>query len=256
MQAAFLLPGYEAERLFADIPCLQGMIRAGLNGRGSVWACSPRKPQGAVLTAGDFLICGGQCGPWATRLLHRAMQSEKRDWLAYAPGAWLEALGRVGDYTLTERWAFDHAQPEDGHLQRLLASMPAGITLQPIEGKWIARCRGEGWSRDFVHEYHGDGDYAANGLGMLAVKDGAAVSGASAYLPYPGGVEIQVETRAEHRRQGYAMLACAGLILAAHARGLAATWDAAGEASACLAEKLGYRRLGRYLVAEMRRSAE
>lgn len=84
--------------------------------------------------------------------------------------------------------------------------------------------------------------------------EGQAVAGASSYVSYPGGIEVQLQTRDNQQGRGYATLAAAQLILLAHERGLSATWDAANPASAHIAEKLGYRPAGCYQVAEIEKT--
>ena len=84
--------------------------------------------------------------------------------------------------------------------------------------------------------------------------DGEAVAGASSYVSYPGGIEVQLQTRDDMQGRGYATLAAAKLILMAHKRGLIATWDAANEVSAHIAEKLGYVQEGEYQVAMIDKS--
>ena len=67
------------------------------------------------------------------------------------------------------------------------------------------------------------------------------VAGASGYSRYRGGIEIQIDTRADCRRQGLAAACAARLILDCLSRGLYPSWDAANLPSLRLAEKLGYR---------------
>ena len=55
------------------------------------------------------------------------------------------------------------------------------------------------------------------------------------------GIEVELDTAPAHRGYGYATLAAAKLILTAHQQGKIATWDAANETSAHIAQKLGYR---------------
>lgn len=81
----------------------------------------------------------------------------------------------------------------------------------------------------------------AAGWGCWSARTGRCVSGASSYAAYPGGIEVEVDTAPAHRGHGYATLAAAKLILTAHQQGKIATWDAANETSAHIAQKLGYR---------------
>ena len=96
-----------------------------------------------------------------------------------------------------------------------------------------------------------DASYARKGLGVLLMAGEAPVAGASSYVSYPGGIEVQLQTRDDMQGRGYATLAAARLILSAHERGMTVTWDAANPASAHIAEKLGYRAAGLYEVAEL-----
>ena len=234
--------------LFASMPCLHGLWEAGLDGTGRAWADAPVNPRAAVMAVGDFLLCGGEA---EAALLRTALASARKPWLVYAPEPWLRALESVAPFRLTERQAFRaEVQPEDAHLRRLLARLPEDVCLWPLEGPWIPWCRMQAWSRDFVSQFTDEG-FAAEGLGMLAMREGQPVSGAASYVRYPGGLEVQVTTLEDCEGRGYATLAAAGLILRAHALGLAATWDAANPASAHIAEKLGYRPAGRYTVAEL-----
>ena len=252
MQAGFRMKEHAAA-LFADMPCLHGIAQAAVNGMGRVWADHPLKPACAVAAVGDFILCAGEPGLSATHMLRVALQSDDREWIVYAPGKWADKLPKESTFTQETRWAFQHdVQPEDARL-RALATLPAGMTVQLIAGEMIDRCRQEEWSRDFVREFGTDRAYAACGLGVLLMLDGRAVAGASSYVAYPGGIEIQVQTRDGYEGRGLATVASAQLILRAHECGLEVSWDAANPASAHLAEKLGYRPAGAYDIFVLRK---
>lgn len=254
MQAVFPTQDRRIAGLFAGQPGAYGMVQAALVGMGRVWADSPVHPRCAVAAAGDFLYCGGEPGPSAKRMLRTVLNSASREWLVYAPGAWREILCSVAPVTWSTRYAFEHGvQPEDGHLRDLLTKLPEGAVFQSIEGEWIGWCRRFQWSEDFVSLY-ADEAYAAKGLGVLLMQGGEPVAGASSYVSYPGGVEIQLQTRDDMQGRGYATLAAAKLILTVRARGLTAGWDAANEVSAHIARKLGYSPAGTYQVGLVRRA--
>lgn len=251
MIAAFPTRESRVFDLFRGLPGAHGMVEAARNGLGRAWADSPLRPRAAVMAVGDFLYCGGEPGPSAARLLRVAVSSEKRGWLVCAPGAWKDALDRVAPNTPRTRYAFDpDVQPEDAHLRRLLSNAPDGVTFERITGEWIARCREAAWSRDFVSLFT-DERYEREGLGVLVLLDGEPVAGASSYAAYPGGIEVQMESRGDYQGRGLATLASARLILMAHEQGRIAAWDAANAVSAHIAEKLGYRPVGTYTVYEV-----
>ena len=246
MQATFRCEN--ASHLFEKMPVLHGIARAAVTGMGRIWADHPLKPRCAVATIGDFMLCVGEPGMSAMHLIRAALLSERREWLIYAPGKWADKLPKEYAFAREKRWAFSpEVQPEDEHL-RTLAQLPAGMTVQPIEGAWIQRCMEEDWSRDFVREFGTDEAYAARGMGVLLLDNGYPVAGASSYVAYPGGMEVQVQTREGFEGRGYATVSAANLLLNAHENGLIATWDAANPASAHMAERLGYVSAGAYEV--------
>ena len=65
------------------------------------------------------------------------------------------------------------------------------------------------------------------------------------------GIEIEIDTREDYRRQGLAYVCGARLILECLDRGLYPSWDAQNKASVALAEKLGYHYSHTYTVYEI-----
>ena len=112
--------------------------------------------------------------------------------------------------------------------------------MRQIDRGLYGQCLESGWAADFVSCFGGWEPYERWGLGFVARKDGALAAGASSYTAYGGGIEIEVDTKEEFRRQGLAAACGARLILACLDRGLYPSWDAANLASVGLAEKLGY----------------
>ena len=82
----------------------------------------------------------------------------------------------------------------------------------------------------------------------MVLWNGTPVAGAGSYCVYRGGIEIEIDTREDHRRRGLAAACGARLILECLDRGLYPSWDAHDLRSVALAEKLGYRRGDPYPV--------
>lgn len=74
----------------------------------------------------------------------------------------------------------------------------------------------------------------------MALRDGELLAGASSFVVFQGGLEIEIDTREDVRRQGLATACGAALVLMCLDRGLYPSWDAATRDSVALAEKLGY----------------
>lgn len=74
-------------------------------------------------------------------------------------------------------------------------------------------CRENIWANDLVSQYKDYKTYKNLGLGIVVIKDGELVAGASSYSRYDKGIEIEIDTRVDHRRKGLAYACGAKLIL-------------------------------------------
>lgn len=72
------------------------------------------------------------------------------------------------------------------------------------------------------------------------MKDDCAVAGVSSYSYYDKGIEIEIDTKKEYRKRGFATILGAKIILECMERGLYPNWDAANQISVKTATKLGY----------------
>ena len=93
---------------------------------------------------------------------------------------------------------------------------------------------------DFVSLFESKEQYLNIERGMVILKDGKIVSGASSYTRYNEGIEIEVDTLPSERRKHLATIACSALILKCLEESLYPSWDAQNIHSVRLAEKLGY----------------
>ena len=82
------------------------------------------------------------------------------------------------------------------------------------------------WSHDLCSQFADYADYERRGIGVAALYQGTPVAGASSYTVYRGGIEIEIDTRVDFRRQGLATACGARLILNCLERGLYPSWDA------------------------------
>ena len=104
---------------------------------------------------------------------------------------------------------------------------------------------------DFVSAFKSKEYYLEMGRGMVILKDGKLVAGASSYTRYKEGIEIEVDTVEEERRRHLASIICAALILNCLDEGLYPSWDAQNMNSVRLAEKLGYEFSHEYAAYEV-----
>ena len=230
---------------------LQGMM-------GRVWtagAYDGNQPKVACCQTGDFVFPAGDASCPEAEMLLKSLRTHLGDRFAILTpqnDAWSEQIRQVfGDQVKAgERYAIckDAHAFDRVHLSSLAETLPAGVTLVPIAGKVYDQVMAEGWSCDFCSQFDGKEDFANRGLGIAALYQEQVIGGASSYIRYREGIEIEVDTRADWRRRGIATACCARLILTCLERGWYPSWDAANRESVALAEKLGYREKGAYPV--------
>ena len=127
-------------------------------------------------------------------------------------------------------------------LERFAARLPEGYELRLIDEALVPVLLEEAWSKDFCEAFESPADCCQRGVGVAAMYEDVPVAGAGAYCVYQGGIEIEIDTREDHRRRGLATACGARLILECLDRGLYPSWDAIDLRSVALAEKLGYHR--------------
>ncbi len=233
--------------------CGNTMLLSALEGEmGRVWLPpGSGAPQAALVECADFLMLAGE--PALARDLLTAWKAASggRYAVLTVRGAALLGLPEQvfgADAKPITRYAFAHdASGFDlSALRRMADQPPSGIALRPFDKALYHMAMQAEWSRDFCSQFRNVDDYLARGLGVAALWGGELVGGASSYTRYSAGVEVQVETRADMRRRGIAQACCAAMLLLCMERGLYPGWDAANEASARLALRLGYRMQGPY----------
>lgn len=125
-------------------------------------------------------------------------------------------------------------------LRKAVAGLASQYTLRLIDEELYRKCLENDWSRDLVAQYRDYEQYRRLGLGVAILQGREIVAGASSYSSYEGGIEIEIDTREDHRRRGLAYICGARLILECCDRNLYPSWDAQNLQSVALAEKLGY----------------
>ena len=218
------------------LSCLQGYM-------GKAWVDALPEPKSAIVVTGDLCFPAGV--PSVCILTEMAAVFADRQ-LFVVPGTpqWEAPIEQVyaGRFDRFMRYAI---RKEPGvfnreKLQAYVDALPVGYSLCRIGSEEYQLVLQNPWSRDFVSLYADEADYLANGLGWVVLHDGEIVSGASSYSSYRGGIEIQIDTRFDHRRKGLARVCGARLILDCLDHGLYPSWDAANRESVALSEQLGY----------------
>lgn len=231
--AAPLFSGWDETMIWS---CLQKRM-------GTVFADSAKAPSSAMALLGDFCFLAGH--PNQELILYKPKWCEQ-DFIIMVPEneAWADSIEaccgkrakKVTRYAIKkEPDVFDRKM-----LQAAVNTLPAEYVMKRMDQNLFDRCKEIAWCRDWVSQYEDYTAYQKYGLGVVILKNGEPVSGASSYSSYFGGIEIEIDTKEEYRRKGLAFACGARLILECLERGWYPSWDAQNPGSLKLAEKLGY----------------
>lgn len=241
-KAACLFAGWQETMIFS---CLQGIM-------GRVYADSLQAPTGAMAVLGDFCFLAGEPKEELLSFLAekktdlpkggesecacKILVPQNQGWADLTEAYFREKANRVTRYAMKK-------EPDvfcRGRLQAAVNGLPEGYMLRMMDEALFYSCRESAWCRDFVAQYEHYAAYQKYGLGVIVLKEGKIVCGASSYSGYLGGIEIEIDTRLDQRRRGLAFAAGARLILECLNRGWYPSWDAQNLWSVSLAQKLGY----------------
>lgn len=231
-----------AEKLFKDWQetmlwsCLQGVM-------GEVYGNDKIHPASAAAVIGDFCFFARKpdkelvaykpegCGKDFMILIPR-----NEAWAALIEACYGEKAKKVTRYAIKkEPDVFSKEK-----LSEIVEGLSCEYDLKLMDEELFLWCKGQEWCRDWVSQYEDYDEYRKKGLGVVILRDGVPVSGASSYSSYRDGIEIQIDTKREYRRKGLASISGAALILECLERGLYPSWDAQNKESVILAKKLGY----------------
>ena len=243
-QAEKLFDGWQETIIWS---CLQNVM-------GTIYGDDPKEPQSAAAYLGDFAFFAGmpnrelaQHMPGNGQMKSMIMVPQTEAWGQMIADCYGDQAIPITRYAIKkEEGIFDRQ-----NLVNAVQSLQPGYTIKLIDEETFAQCRESGWSGDLVSQFSDYKRFQELGLGVVALKKGELVSGASSYTRYREGIEIEVDTKEEYRRKGLAYACAARLILECLERGLYPSWDAHNRASVALAEKLGYHFSHAYLAFEV-----
>ncbi len=210
---------------------------------GEAWADALSNPQSAQIIVGDFCFLVGK--PNLDMVMHKPRGLEKK-FIIMAPETeeWHPLIERVYGQKATKRERYAIKKEENvfnkEKLESFVQSLAPEYTICMIGEMLYHQILEQRWCCDFCSNYATYQEYKEHGLGVVILKDGEIIAGASSYSYYRNGIEIEIDTREEYRQRGLATVCGAKLILECLKRGLYPSWDAQNLISVSLAEKLGY----------------
>ena len=216
--------------------CQQGVM-------GHLYVTNEQEPDCVMALMGDFCFFAGKP--------NRELVSFKPEWcqqdfviMVPQTEEWAVLIEEIygGHFRKVERYAIKKEPDvfDREKLQQVVDGISEEYELQMMDEELFFRCKDILWCRDLVSQWNNYEMYQKYGLGVVLLKDGEVVSGASSYSGYIGGIEIEIDTREDYRRKGLAYICGAKLILECLDRKWYPSWDAQNRWSVALAEKLGY----------------
>ena len=237
-RAEHLFDGWQETLIWS---CLQKVM-------GKVYVTDLENPKSAFAFVGCFGFYGGE----PDRELVEAkpagfviMTPQNEAWAKLIKSVYPDAR-KVTRYAIKKDTKFDVDA-----LRANLTKLPEGYELKFIDDKIYDMCMEDPVTADFVSAFGSKEKYLAEGRGVVILKDGKFVSGASSYTRYKEGIEIEVDTIEPERRKGLALISCSALILRCLEEGLYPSWDAHNMGSVHLAEKFGYEFDHEYIAYEV-----
>ena len=222
-----LFAGWEITLIYS---CLQKVM-------GKVFVTDTENPKSAMAFVGVFAFVAGE--PDRELVINKpdgfvVMVPQDERWSELIEECFPDAR-KFTRYAIRKDTVFDREK-----LEKMVAGLPEGYVLKKIDSDLYDLCLQDPVTFDFVSVFGSKERYLELGRGMMILKDGKFVSGASSYTRYKEGIEIEVDTIPSERRKGLASVVCSALILACLDEGLYPSWDAHDMNSVQLSKKFGY----------------
>ena len=233
-----LFKGWEETMLFS---CIQKIM-------GKIYVTDLENPKSAFAFLGCF---GFYAGKPDVEIVSKKpegftiMVPQNKEWAQLIEECYPSAK-RVMRYAIKKDTIFDKIK-----LQNEISKLPIGYEIHKLDADIYDQCLKNPVMVDFVSAFESKEKYLQIGRGMVILKDGQIVSGASSYTRYKEGIEIEVDTIETERRKHLATIACSALILNCLEEDLYPSWDAQNMNSVRLAEKLGYEFDHEYVAYEV-----
>lgn len=222
-----LFAGWEITLIYS---CVQKVM-------GKVFVTDTENPKSAMAFVGVFALVAGE--PDRELVVNKpdgfvVMIPQNDGWSELIEECFPDAR-KFTRYAIRKDTVFDREK-----LEKMVAGLPEGYELKKIDSELYDLCLLDPVTFDFVSVFGSKEKYLELGRGMMILKDGKFVSGASSYTRYKEGIEIEVDTIPSERRKGLASVVCSALILACLDEGLYPSWDAHDMNSVRLSKKFGY----------------
>jgi GNAT superfamily N-acetyltransferase len=212
---------------------------------GRAWCNNLEKPTCARILVGDFCFLTGEAKEAQIQefLSHDlvGVDISKLIWIPQN-NLWTQALCQMDNFEQHKRYALRKNKKQFcvEKLRTYKNQLPKQYDFRKIDHELYYKLLEEQWTKDFVLNYNKVEDFINHGIGYVILEENKVIAGASSYTHYDEGIEVEIATREEYRKQGLATIVGAKLILACLELDFYPNWDAANLYSLQVAKKLGY----------------
>lgn len=224
------------------------LIRSFLQGHaGYGWCDDLAFPRCAVILNRDILFIGGDSASENAKEMAAMVPAGIRDEYYVIPcdDSWLPLIEAAHEGHAKRETRYAMARDKSGFdkdkLRQWTRALPQGYVLLGMDEELYDMAKAQEWSRDLTTVFDTAEEFVDNAIGFCVLKDDELVAGAASMGIHDEGIEVEIVTREDSRRQGFALACGAALILSCLAQNKFPCWDAANKGSLALAEKLGYK---------------
>ena len=214
---------------------------------GMAWVDDYNNPTACQVIVGDYgFLCGNPDTETAIELvgnipddymssvLVTLTDSEKWDKLL------LDYYGKRAKVSTRYSTTLNVAEVNREQLSAFINRLPEQYRMVQIDKEIYQLTKAEKWSSDLCAQFKSSDDFVQRGIGYAVLLQDELVAGASSYLEYTGHIEIELQTKQEHRHRGLALSCSAMLVNECLKNSVYPNWDAANKESLHIAQKLGY----------------
>ena len=223
-----------------------GLILSYLQGyTGKAFVDNENNPTSAQIVVGDFSFFVGDVN---IELIKDAkapiLTPQDKEWQKAIEDTLRDKVSKKYRYKIKK----DINSFDSYKLSEFVNSLDKKYELKQIDQTLYESVLKESWSEDLCSQFKDYDAFKEKGLGFVILKDSEIVSGASSYVVYDDGLEIEIDTKLDYRGKNLATVCGAKLILECLDKNIYPSWDAIDLRSVALAEKLGYQLDTPYVV--------
>lgn len=223
------------------------LIQSFLQGyAGYGWCDDLTHPRCAIIVNRDFMFFGGDPSSENAQKMAEVVPSGLSKYqIIPCEDGWLPLLEKAHEAHCRRVTRYAMARDKSGfdkeRLRQWTRALPAECVLLGMDEELYEQAKAQDWSKDLCTAFDTAEEFVEKGIGFCVLKGDDIIAGAASMGVFDEGIEVEIVTREDHRRQGLALACAAALVLNTLSQGKFPCWDAANENSLALAQKLGYK---------------